>query len=420
MALTVGTRGLDTAAYAPRLVASVERLRTSILWLLIASSSIVLIEPAPYDVILILAFAIFALAGLKFPYRVTPLLVLVVLFNLGGAVALLPLLDKPPSVTFVVVSLYLGISAVAFANIIAENTQSRLEIIRKAWIFSGLIASVCGILGCFGIAPELFTLYGRATGTFKDPNVFGPFVAVPAVLIVQGFMTGSLKRPILSLLMLLVLLGGVFFSFSRGAWALMGMSALLTGGLLFVTTQSSAIRARIVIIALFGLMLLAIVLAMVLSIDSVRELFELRFALAHDYDTGPRGRFGKIPEAILFLLDRPNGVGPLRFTEFFAEAPHNVFVNAFSSYGWLGGLSYLCLIAATLRIGWSTVWRRTPWQSLYIALWSATFCQILQGFQIDTDHWRHLWLLIGLTWGLGAAACPKPAAHFLRRARAPA
>ena len=27
---------------------------------------------------------------------------------------------------------------------------------------------------------------------------------------------------------------------------------------------------------------------------------------------------------------------------------------------------------------------------------------ILQGFQIDSDHWRHLYMLLGLIWGLAA------------------
>jgi hypothetical protein len=31
------------------------------------------------------------------------------------------------------------------------------------------------------------------------------------------------------------------------------------------------------------------------------------------------------------------------------------------------------------------------------------FLQILQGLQIDTDHWRHLFLLYGALYGLVAA-----------------
>jgi CelD/BcsL family acetyltransferase involved in cellulose biosynthesis len=38
-----------------------------------------------------------------------------------------------------------------------------------------------------------------------------------------------------------------------------------------------------------------------------------------------------------------------------------------------------------------------------IAVWSCLFVQMVQGFQIDTDHWRHLYLLFGLTFGLAAA-----------------
>jgi hypothetical protein len=26
--------------------------------------------------------------------------------------------------------------------------------------------------------------------------------------------------------------------------------------------------------------------------------------------------------------------------------------------------------------------------------------QILQGFQIDTDHWRHFFLMLGAIWGM--------------------
>ena len=38
------------------------------------------------------------------------------------------------------------------------------------------------------------------------------------------------------------------------------------------------------------------------------------------------------------------------------------------------------------------------------------FVTILQGLQIDTDHWRHMYLLFGLVWGLGVLS-PGPAAR---------
>ena len=83
--------------------------------------------------------------------------------------------------------------------------------------------------------------------------------------------------------------------------------------------------------------------------------------------------------------------------------PHNVYINAFASYGWLGGIAYLALIASTLLLGWRIVFQRTPWQGWSIPIWAALFPQIIQGLQIDTDHWRHFWLMTGLVWGLAAA-----------------
>jgi O-antigen ligase len=103
------------------------------------------------------------------------------------------------------------------------------------------------------------------------------------------------------------------------------------------------------------------------------------------------------------LLDDPNGFGPLRFRWIFNQAdPHNVYVNAFASYGWLGGIAWIGLMVATCYVGWRLVFRRSPLQQHAIALWSVLFVLILQGMQIDTDHWRHLYLMLGLIWGLAA------------------
>ena len=51
-------------------------------------------------------------------------------------------------------------------------------------------------------------------------------------------------------------------------------------------------------------------------------------------------------------------------------------------------------------VGWKTVVARLSVQPYAVAIWSTLFVEILQGFQIDTDHWRHFWLMLGLIWGL--------------------
>ena len=83
-----------------------------------------------------------------------------------------------------------------------------------------MVAAVAGIVGYFDLLPgarELMTRYGRATGLFKDPNVFGPFL-VPALLYaLSRLFAGSIRRMPLMLAALPSLGLAILLSFSRGA-----------------------------------------------------------------------------------------------------------------------------------------------------------------------------------------------------------
>ena len=75
-----------------------------------------------------------------------------------------------------------------------------------------------------------------------------------------------------------------------------------------------------------------------------------------------------------------------------ATAPHNRIAIVTGAGSGIGRAA----AAALLHAGWRVVFRRTPWQGHAIVLWSVLFVTILQGFQIDTDHWRHFYLMLGL------------------------
>jgi hypothetical protein len=199
-------------------------------------------------------------------------------------------------------------------------------------------------------------------------------------------------------------------------WA--GSTALMVG-LTFVTTRSAALRQRIVAVSIVGLIGVLILLTIALSIPAVRDVFDVRASLSQDYDLGETGRFGDQLRSLPMLLDRPFGFGPLQFrNHFHGEDPHDVYLNAFASYGWIGGLSFAAFTAAMVYLGWRLAFQRTPLQTDAIAVWSCLFVQILQGFQIDTDHWRHLFLLIGALFGL-VAASRRYAAPVPTRTRGP-
>jgi hypothetical protein len=393
-------------AAKPRLRLRIATLRRGALRLFVFSGFFVFVEPSPYEVMFLITGAIFLMTGLRTHAALAPLAIGLTLFNLGGAISLVPFTNDRDAVMFITISFYMALTCLFFACLMLEDTAERLNLILKAWTPGAAIAGGLGILGAldvFGLVDTFARYGGRASGTFKDPNVLGPFLCMPAVFLVQSLLLGKARRPWLASLMLLPIVGGIFFTFSRGAWAIFLGGAVMTAGLCFLTTQSARERRRIIFCFLLGAGIFVLLLLLVLSDDSTRALFETRAALTQDYDVGVGGRFGNQAIAINMLLSLPNGFGPMQFPKIFHSDPHNVYVDAFAAYGWLGGVTYFTTILMTCIIGWGAVLKRTPWQRHYIALWSVTFLGLLQGFQIDTDHWRHLWLEIGLVWGAAIA-----------------
>jgi hypothetical protein len=64
------------------------------------------------------------------------------------------------------------------AAFIAKRPRAHAGLVLNAYLCAATLAAVAWIVGYFRPAarrPELMTRYGRATGLFKDPNVFGRF-----------------------------------------------------------------------------------------------------------------------------------------------------------------------------------------------------------------------------------------------------
>ena len=103
-------------------------------------------------------------------------------------------------------------------------------------------------------------------------------------------------------------------------------------------------------------------------------------------------------------LDLPFGIGPLQFHNYFPEDTHNSYLNAFMSGGWIAGICYPALVFVTVIMGFRHVFIRVPWQRAYLAIFSAFLGTVGESFIIDTDHWRHFWMMLGAMWGMFAAA----------------
>lgn len=390
------------------LTVSIAGLQRVVLWLFVASGCFALIEPSPYEVMFLATVFVFLLTGLRLNRFVVPLLVLLLLFNVGGIFALIPFMDEAPSVRFIAVGVYLMFTSLLFAALMSDDCLGRLATIRSALIVSAWIAALAGIIGYFNVAGlgSYLTLYGRASGTFKDPNVFGPYLVLPLVMMIQMVLTRQLGLG-RALLMMSVPVLGVLLSFSRGAWGNFVGATLVLFALTFLTAPDARQRARVIGFGMLILGAATVALLIALSFEQIREVFNERASLQQSYDLGVQGRFGNQVRSLPMLLEMPNGMGPLRFRWHFPEDPHNTYINAFASYGWLGGFSLIALVVVTMMVGWRTVFRPSPTQGFAIAIWSVLFITLLQAIQIDVDHWRHVYLLLGLIWGI-AAITPAP------------
>jgi hypothetical protein len=380
-------------------------LQRAMLWLMLAAGWFVVIEPAPFDLIFVLVVFVFLFSGLAIPVVIAPLILFLLVYNFGGFISYMQVFGEPKAYMFVVTSIYMAVMAIFLAVCIPADPLGRMAPIRNGWIIAGGIASITGLIGYFNVGgmQEQWAPLARAQGTFKDPNVMSTFIIAPAIFLVQGFMLGTQKWRVFSAAALGIMLMALFLAFSRGAWINFMISAALLIVVTFVITPSLKLRSRIVLLSIAGTIFIAAMLIVLLSFETTRNIFQDRFSLIKDYDVGEYGRFGRQAISLHYLLDRPWGFGPTFFRQIFGQDPHNVYIHAFSSYGWIGGFTYPLLIVATIAAGWKAIMTRTPWQNHAIACFCPLVATMFQGIQIDTDHWRHFYLLLGLTWGFYAA-----------------
>jgi O-Antigen ligase len=405
---------VEPPVHAPRLFRSVERLRGALLWLTGFAGTIVFMEPSPYEVASLLTIFVFICTGLTLRPALMPLIVLLVLYNTGFSLAVVQVSHQSKPVIWVLVSWYLSATAIFFAAMLGTNTQERLSLLMRGTTMAAVLAALIAILAYFRLLGPLsgpFLMYDRAHATFNDPNVLGAFLILPALLALQRVFNGRLADALRAAVLLGVFAIALLLTFSRAAWGQFALTTALLMLLTFVTTRSANARLRIVLITIAGVIAMVLMLAALLSVDRVAELFKERAALEQSYDVGHLGRFGRHLLGAQIALEHPFGIGPLQFSKIFPEDPHNTYLNAFLAGGWLSGLVYVTLVLTTLLLGLRYVFVDTPWRKTYLAAYCAFVGAAAEGVLIDSDHWRHYFLLLGVIWGLMAASRP----HARRR-----
>jgi hypothetical protein len=407
MSYTAAAEGFSPSVTSapPRVIA----LQRALVWLVGASGAIVFIEPSPYELMTLTAAVLFFATGLRLRLVFMPLLLLLLLLNVGYTIGALPFLDKSEVANWIATSWYMAVTVIFFAMVLSEDTEARLDMLRRGLIVGAMIASVAGIAGYLNLVPgghDLLTLYERARGTFKDPNVLGAFLVLPALFVLQSVVSDNFRKSFRSTIALAIMALAILLAFSRAAWGGLVITSAFMLALMVLTSQSRAQRSRIVVMSVVAVILVVVLLAVLLSFDSISEMFKQRASFDQSYDEGRFGRFGRHILGADMALDLPFGIGPLQFHNYFPEDTHNSYLNAFMSGGWISGICYPALVFITVIFGFRHIFVPVPWQRAYLAIFSAFLGTVGESFIIDTDHWRHFWMMLGAMWAMFAAAQP--------------
>ncbi len=407
-----------TASAAPprALTLSTETLLRGLLFLMLGLGSISFFEPSPYEVVFLVLMPLVFLGHFVLTRATLALAVLLTAFIASEWLALMPWLGERPApgpensvqsasaLVYTAQTTYLFLSAFMFAMIFTRASGARLKLALDGYTLSCVVAAAWAVAGYLNLPGfhDKAAIVNRTAGPFKDPNVLGSYCILGVLCLMQASMRGGvIKRLLMIGLLLFTIFGGVFLPLSRGAFGALAFAVLYFAVVTYVTER----RARRAIVV--GAVLLALAgigggIA-VASDPALRDVVTSRAKLELDYDGGVTGRFGNQKRSIPMLLERPLGFGPHRFAFTFDLDPHNSYIGAFSSTGWIGGLAFLLLVAWTTLVGVRLSLIRTPFIRHAQVVTPALVSAFLQAMQIDIDHWRFIYFMIGAVWGMEAA-----------------
>jgi O-antigen ligase len=373
----------------------------------IFTGGLVFVEPSPYELSFLAVLPVAFLAGMGLYRSTFGLFAILIGFTPFALLAVFQVRFTPISdaLIFSLVTVFLMVTAYFAANYVAEDTERRMGIVMRAYTWAAVFCAGLGTLAYLGLIPgaDMFVLYGRARATFNDPNVFGPFLVLPAMFALQRLLLGRGKVQVYAGIVYMILFIGVFASFSRAAWGHFALSSVMVLGLCFWLEADARDKVRIMIMSIVGAGMLIVSLAGLLSIPSVSALFEVR-AAGQNYDEGETGRFGRQGYAYDLALANPLGIGPGEFRNLrVREEPHNVYVSVLHVYGWGGGGLYYLMVLLTLWRGMAALTVNSRYRLVMIPLMSTYVMLVGESAIIDSDHWRHYFLIVGLIWGVASA-----------------
>lgn len=375
----------------------------------------VVVDPAPVDLLLVVLIAVTAATGRfksRAPASVVAALAALLALNLLSAVEVI---QTGRAAAFLATTTYLALFGFWLSGFV--DSRSRARLVTNGYLFAAATSTVIGLLALFVAFPgaDQVVEFGRVRGFFQDPNVFGPFLIPVALILLEDILTPRLLglRPLAKAALLFLLVLGVVFSFSRGAWVnlVVGLGIVL---MVLGLRRRGGRKAFAVLALAAGL---AASVALILAATG-SEGFLLERAHFQSYDNT---RFSTQVVGIQSAERYPFGVGPGQFESYAPQSAHSTYVRVLGEQG-LPGLFVLVLaLTFTLVAALANAVAGRETYGIGSAALLGSWCGMLvNSIVVDTLHWRHFWIVAALIWaGRARSGALRPrSATAARAARA--
>lgn len=367
-----------------------------------AISFFVVVEPAPTDLVFFIALGVFCFSRPeKTPFLSGTALTGVLLY-LGFSVLSLAFVQFVPmaAVRAVIIEFYMIALFALTAYYMHTRGDKGFATVLAALTVGAILASFVTIVAVLDLIPNSHILFRgegtryRVKATFKDPNVFGPFL-VPSLLFVVWVIVESARLRLLALGALGLILLSLLSTYSRGAWihAFISLSVMGLALLVYRPTARSAFTG----VVCFAIIVLATALLYLDQITArVSDSFLGERLSLQSYDDD---RFGYVVDAARQVWEHPLGIGPAQARFVYGYLPHNTFVAFAMHNGIFASLGLILIYGASMtRCAVKIINQNPGW--LKYALIFATLLGLLVLMQVvGAIHWRHLYLVCGMAFG---------------------
>lgn len=357
-------------------------------------------EPAPFDLLFVMAIGFWAMTGAFVKGR----RLMWVFFTLAPYAAtqitgMIVSHDPIKSISVGAVTLYLMALVPALASIAGNPRWEVPKAVYTGLLISGVVFSAISILAYLNMFPMpwRWLLHKRAAGGFKDPNVFAAWLIPAFLYAVSGALDYKGRRSIAFAVCGGVMGMALLVAFSRGAWGQAALTLMIVYVLQILTPDAAGKKRKprpgLWIFA--GILALAIVVYLSTN-EAFVDLWSVRFG-KQDYD---QERFSAHDRGWELGLSTMFGLGPGRVAAVVGMNVHNNYLHVLLEGGWLSLLGYCVFLFASIgRATWLALVAPNGEDRLYFRVAAASLIGLaVESWIIDIYHWRHLWYMAAVAW----------------------